>query len=134
MRAFINLFYEPKVLLCLGHCRFLCEREKSNYDTESNIQSHWGEYQEAAVEVSLTLASDDSAECHGGRPKRRVVVLAIYALKLEESKEESCRAMAAAEIVNLELCDCRFADGGATLIESIKAGQTSPRGLPYVGG
>jgi hypothetical protein len=42
--------------------------------------------------------------------------------------EENCRAVAAADLQNLELHSCELVDGGVTLVESIKDGR-GPRGL-----
>jgi hypothetical protein len=43
-------------------------------------------------------------------------------------REESCRALAAADLQNLEFPACELADGGAALIESVSEGR-GPRGL-----
>jgi hypothetical protein len=50
-------------------------------------------------------------------------ILAMYLI----ISEESCRAMAAADLRNLERCGA-LADGGAALVESVREGR-GPRGL-----
>ncbi len=42
--------------------------------------------------------------------------------------QESCRALAAADLQNLDLPFCGLADGGAALVKSVKDGR-GPRGL-----
>jgi hypothetical protein len=57
--------------------------------------------------------------------------LALYCVHLHY--EESCRALAAADLQNLELSSCRMVDGGAALVESVGEGR-GPRALSLEAG
>jgi hypothetical protein len=52
--------------------------------------------------------------------------LTLYHIRLRH--EESCRAMAVADLQNIEFHSCLLADGGAALVDSVRAGR-GPRGL-----
>jgi hypothetical protein len=52
--------------------------------------------------------------------------LKMYSISLR--REESCRALAATDLRNLELSACGLADGGAALVESVREGR-GPRGI-----
>jgi hypothetical protein len=58
--------------------------------------------------------------------QHRLESLTLFWIPLQY--EESCRALAAADLQHLELPLCELADGGAALVESVKNGR-GPRGL-----